>query len=1465
MIRTLFARGARRWRPLTLCVALLLSALQVGAQQSPPHVPGSDNEPVRPAARTFNLFGLADQAYTGLRQGGRTYWKTTHSGPSDDNPAVSPADLSGRVIGTVSSPNGYCCGYFELQLWAAAARGDWARARDNIPSLENVAGGGWNARTQLSRWVTDQDQLVWSGRDGAIGSLFSGVTSTSGDGSCRDNSGRANAFINAGAQLLAGSDCPPTWANPTRFAGERVVPDTAWLNEFAARGSAFTWDDWKFPASRRDESRLYGAFQTFGATNDFGREVLLKAGNVIPGGAGKSKLEGYPLGIEWEWNVWTYAVPSLGDVMFYKANVINKSSQVYGSAIDYDSLFLGFMVRPFHTTGTQQPAVYADLQRGSVLSAQTNVNATNCYWTSAGGNTKGTGIRSCLGNAQANRGFRGGAGALVFLKSPIGDLRNKLFTRPGNPFYLPSHPLAGDTLTYNLMTTCGFTCSTQQITPGRMRAVYGGITGDVANALAGRGVTSSELSELQYFDLMRNPDWPTRYNPATGTAGGFAKYVPPGNWDYNKDGVRDTMTVTTCWTSSTTTGYTGTPADGCVRAWADTFPGGMPNGVHNNYFSGVGPVRLRGGDTTSFIVAFVSVPDSISLERQVNDVIQLYNDFWLSPQPPQPVQIVSAAVVGGSRQFDTGVRLFFDQVPTTQTDPFVLEAARKLRASTDRSDVILRTLNRTLVSDIRARGLPAGTPIVDTVAIDTVRALAGSCRDAASYSAANCVIVTSAAIGVVDSMFVFKSCDGGQTFTATGGAACVPAPARDVTTGAPSGYSWQAYARLAKTASGQWPSQLFDGNVTGGVTYTYVAVLQSYPVQFQVVDVVGGQPTVRTYVVRPKTQNGLSSNTANRNVATVYVPASNQAGGAVATTQFTNFSTAGFVSTDTTAAVSVSSFRLSRPVRGGAPISGRVVFSDSAVVVTYDRTPATAGVDSTIVSLFELVADSVSGTTVVRRRAGRSERFVIDGAQGAEVDLVGRIPGTSVVQAVVDTFRVTGTDTVRYRRTTTNYRWTAFLRPQVTFVVDGRPVYVTDSIPGGGDLTPAATVARSDFSGALLSLNTPTLSATAPNSSAWRAPGIPVLRGTAAPTISWSTGTQRDSLAFGRYRIEFVDTEFGSLAPFRYDTRNPQALRDRYQESINGRVIGDNTITTAAAATAMTAALGRTITTDSLVALSMPFSIRNLRFGNRAVQVAALRSGTPTTALLGLGGDTTRVAVPAGRWIPGTDLYFLEQVPTYRYDTLSAPGATPVVRRIRRLAGGEPDTTSVLRVTWGPARLGCGTPVTCNPIEGFASSGYTLAGRGMQYDLQWFAPIRGLQSLSFDLLPERAGQQVTSVPMNELKNIRAVPNPYIMYSEYEQTANTKRMMFVGLPPKGTLRIYTASGQFVQQITWTEADLERNCRATTTTSECIATGDLTWNMRSHENKEIGPGFYMFVVSTEIGGSKKERLGKFVVIH
>lgn len=1446
--------GSRPWRLAVIgALALLgLFAPTARAQSTTDTTDPNAQEPVKAKrAGTFQLFGLADFAITGMRQGGRTSWKTTASGPSDDFPTLD-ADLPGRVIGTAVSPNGYCCGYFELQLWMAAGRTDWSRARDVIPSLENVKGGGWNARTQLSRWVSDQRLLSFTGRDGSIGELFSGVTSTDGDGSCRDNNARANSFIGKGMQLLAGSDCPPTWANPARFDGERVVPDTMWVRRFVEQGSDFRFDDHQFGPSERDDARLYGAFQTFGATNDFGKERIADMGNVIPGGAGSTDLEGYPMGVEWQWQAWSYAVPSLADAMFYKATIVNRSDRVYGTAIDYDSLFLGFMVRPFHTTGTQSPAVYAALERGAVLSAQGNVNNTNCYGP-PGGNRKGmTTLRACPSLTDANRGYRGGAGALVVLKSPVGDLRNKLFTRPGSKFYMPTHPAAGDTFTYNIMTSCGFTCATSQITVNRVRASYGAIVGSELDALAGRGITSSDFtSDGAYHNLFRNPDMPVRWSPGTGSAGGFARYLPPGNWDYDHDGVLDTMKVTTCWTSSTTPGWTGTAVDGCVPPFADTLPGGFPNSFHNNYFIGAGASKLHARDTLEYVVAFVSAPDSIALERQVTNIIQLYENFWLSPQPPAPVQIVSASVVGGSRLYDTEVRLFFDQTSNEQSDAFLLQTAARLKASNDAADVRLRVLNPSLVANILARALPAGRTVVDTVPRTTTQANVDFCRSAGADTI-NCRFVSARTVGVVDSLLIFKSCDGGITFTASTGTACIPSPARDVVGSAPSGYQWQSYARLGRDAAGRFPSQYRDGAVTAGVTYTYVVVAQSFPASFQVVDSVGGTIVSREYVVRPKTQNGLTANTANRNVATVYVPASTQAGSLAAGVAFQGLVIPGVVARDTSSAV-LASFRLSKPLPGTADIPGRAIFSDSAEVRIYDSDTTAAGIDSTVVRLFQIVPDSVRGTTVGRYAAGREERFVIPGSAGS-VDLGIRSLGTTVIR-VDSAFGGSSAGKAviyRYRRNTVNNR------PQVTLVLNGQPVYVTDSLPTTTDITPGSTTARPDFIGALLNLDVTRAAALA--ATYWRAPGIPLLAAAGSPTIGWLPGTARDTAAFSRYRFDWQDTEFGPYAPFIYNHLDPDTTRRAYTASLAARRTASTTATDSAAAAAIARATGRAITADSLAALDMPFTVSNLRFG-RPVRVAVLKSDHIKSAVFGTASDTVRVTVPADKWVPGDPMYFIESVPSLRYDTI--PATSPVVRLVHR-TNGIPDTITVEKVTWGTTRLGCGL-ATCNPITGIGGSGYTLARNGLQFEVQYYSPLGGLGEIQFTLRPDRAGNQIASLREGDLGLVGVVPNPYIMYSQFEQTAGTKRLMFVGLPPRGTIRIYTASGQFVQQIKWTETDLTRNCRATTVSSECIETGDLQWNMRTHEDREIGPGFYVYVVSTNVGGGKKEKLGKFVIIH
>ena len=1410
-------------RALLISAALLAPPLAAARSQSTSIEP----EPVKmKQPRGFRLLGLSDFAITGMRSAGNVAWHTTNAGPGNTFGFYAGLGVA-RTRGTRLAPTSYINGFFELQLWMLAARSDWSRARDNIPSLEKVTGGGFNSRTNLQRTAPPELQSI-TARDGSVGVFHSGVTTERGTGSCRDMSASTNGDIVAGIPVLAISDCPPTWPGGV-FGGEHPVADTTWLRKFKASPSTFTFDDWHFTKSERAD-RLYGSVQTYGATNDFGRENLALLGEVVPGGSGPPKIQGYALGIEWIFNTFTYSVPTVADAMFYKVTLVNKSAEVYGVGIDYDSLYAGVMARPLFSP--QTPGIYAVPSKGAVYAVNNNVNGTNCYGP-VGGKTFGTNIRPCNLNTDPGRGFAGGAVAMIFLKSPIGDLRNKKFSDPASPFYSPGHPLAGDTLTMNLANMCGVTCYATQIVTGNVRATWGALAEIEADALGGRGQTSSDLTERQYFDLFHTQDWPTRWNPAVPNIGGFNKYVPPGNWDYNKDGKLDTLHLTSCGRS------------GCAVPFSDTIPGGFPNDMHNTVHGGVGPIKMKAGDTTSFVIAFLSSPDSVSFEASVSNIINLYQSFWLSPEPPCPVKIVSAVPTGGNRQFDTNVRLYFDQSVNNCQDKFLIEQAKAFRASAVASDIRLRVLNPRLVNQIYRRALPAGTLITDTVPVST--AFNNQCGLGA-FNAANCRIFVDTATGVVDSLFIFKSCDGGNTFTNSTGSACIPAPARDVA-GAATDFPWQAYARAVRDAQGRFPSVFNDGAVTAGLTYTYVVAGASFPGIFSVVDSIGGRITNSTFTIRPKVVNAVSTNTANPNVANVYVPASAQGG---SSPTLVNFVTA---ETDTLAQFNIFS-RLSKPLKGTTPITGSLIIADSAEVQIFDADTSVAGITSTTLRLYA-TQDTAPTGTVVRRAATELAAFTVTETASSLV-----VIGDTIVRK--DSAAGGGTkgkfSFVRY-----NSRG-----PKGALIADGRPVYVTDSLPPA-DITPAGATVRPDFPGLLVSF-TPTSSATF-RGFRWILPRIGALNTEAYPNLSWindATIISRDPRSYSHYVTTFGDKEYGPRSPFRIDRANTGALQPAVTASIAARKTVSNTLTDAATAGLINKALGVTnLTLDSLAALKLPFSITNRTTG-AAVSIAVLKRDHPANAIFGSGTDTIRVALPSDAWVPGDKLYFIE---TFQVDSTIRVGTRTVVVQASfqvQTNGGVVDTvvvpvkTTTTRVTWGPAVIGCAGIATCNPIEGIGGTGYTAVSPNEILDVVYYAPVNGLVTFSYTIEPERTGARIANTT-RDLGRVRAVPNPYVMFSQYEQTRNTKRMLFTHLPPTGTIRIYTASGQFVQQLTWVESDLEQNCQATTSTTTCEATGDLSWNMRTRENLEIGPGFYVFVVSTKNKGSTAQKLGKFVIIH
>tara|TARA_R110002124_G_scaffold120157_3_gene278043 strand:+ start:32270 stop:35569 length:3300 start_codon:yes stop_codon:yes gene_type:complete len=105
---------------------------------------------------------------------------------------------------------------------------------------------------------------------------------------------------------------------------------------------------------------------------------------------------------------------------------------------------------------------------------------------------------------------------------------------------------------------------------------------------------------------------------------------------------------------------------------------------------------------------------------------------------------------------------------------------------------------------------------------------------------------------------------------------------------------------------------------------------------------------------------------------------------------------------------------------------------------------------------------------------------------------------------------------------------------------------------------------------------------------------------------------------------------------------------------------------------------------------------------------------------------------------------------------------------------------------------------------------------------------------------------------NQLKDIFVVPNPYVASSDFEP-ANTyragrgeRRIYFMKLPAKSTIRIYTITGQLVQTLYH---------------DSTIDDGQVAWDLVTKDGMNLSFGVYLFHVEAEGIG---ETTGRFAII-
>lgn len=101
-----------------------------------------------------------------------------------------------------------------------------------------------------------------------------------------------------------------------------------------------------------------------------------------------------------------------------------------------------------------------------------------------------------------------------------------------------------------------------------------------------------------------------------------------------------------------------------------------------------------------------------------------------------------------------------------------------------------------------------------------------------------------------------------------------------------------------------------------------------------------------------------------------------------------------------------------------------------------------------------------------------------------------------------------------------------------------------------------------------------------------------------------------------------------------------------------------------------------------------------------------------------------------------------------------------------------------------------------------------------------------------------------SASTDELANVRAVPNPYYLFTQYEPNQFQRQMRFTNLPEICTMRIFNLSGELIRTLEKTD----------------VTTSQLTWDLATENNAPVSSGIYIYLVTTP-GGA--EKIGKMAI--
>ncbi|HYV98340.1 MAG TPA: hypothetical protein VE967_12845 [Gemmatimonadaceae bacterium] len=1395
--------------------------------------------------RGFNLFAEEDLAGASLRLTGLYRFPMVNAG-------LCPfANTSGDIFNTSCAQFNGNSTFFHLNVAWGIGPDDFTKIKDAWPAVANMrAPVGYSTPWRITSLAPITIRL--NAADGQFGQFYSGVTSLNGAG-CRDMSGAQGGGLPQNFTLTALADCPETWAS-TGFDGVHEVPDSVWQQRFQANPVNFRWDDWRIPKSAQSE-KLLGTNSSYGAFSDYPREIVQLYGGITPKGkAGDPPGErGFPIGIWVREDAWKFDRPSLRDGVFVRFLVVNNSEKVWGKGIDYDKLYFGF--DPGYTLGGQFPAAQNIPKFGVHLGMGGGWVTGRCTNTFP--------KRVPPAATEACHAAAAHIHMIQFLKSPLGDLRNKLFSDITSPYYFPNHPAAGDTITFNHWVRGGFGAQDNFSWRRSDRALFGLMSGDEVAWLDGRQFTDFSAGNIwTYF----------RYEFTDGTQSlanlRYNKSVPGnipgyGKWDYNHDGVQDTLFLPDCGSL------------GCAGLWGDSIAGGFSNGGNagniGNYL-GVGPFALKAGDTTEFLIYMAgSRPDTISGNRMIAAGINaLYKNFAGASAYPTPVftandvQLNSAWFrdsTGGNQNTEVRIQI---KMPPVQNDKFIASVLSRIQANEPVANN-LRALNPNLVN-----------------------------------------IVTGRMKVNLAQLLVFKSCDNGVSWTnETGQPACIASTGTFRTRnqdGVDIGVGWRPLQVItADSTTGALSTYIVSDIVESGHDYVYSFVTKTrglFDIKVITSVTLNGTGGVTSFT-QDNLQNvlGIDIDTIYSSLAPngpftvhAYAPISVPAGTL-------------YARLDTARAQSLMVTNRVNNTARSANVDGafRMRFGNRWIL-TRTLDTVSAAVTTTLIrqSVYTRAADG-SGTLFTNANTPAFRNGSPTVAAGAAVTYVasadtftanhgmtystvgGATPTTQTpalratprsttgnVQTFIDTLNSSGYVLARGGGATDPYYlWlsntaASYLGSlsQPTSQFEGDPWYPGFTATINSETAAPAARVNSVLRGPLDTLNT-------------------TVTGNNAVTYQSGQSGLRSSLG-GFYSLEWSANPFGAgenNSGF-FTFNNAEVLQPTLNTSLAGREVGTVADTTSDPTKpydtrTLIAAGTNNLAGRPLLAAKIPFrligstgAVAKLAFVQRHVTGAA-DSAVRNSRLFGTNGDTVRLAVPPDVWMPGDTVYVVEQL---LVDSTAAVGGTQTVIMHDTTVNGVTQSLPIQVTRWQYGAMftfGCTsntnpTRITCNPIrigtKGW--TGYLPMQKGWALRLHLNRNFDQNSEVDLSASPTRA----SALPLQDrdMDQIHVVPNPFVVSSAYDRltsgrVVDANIIKFVNVPSEGMIRIYTISGQLMQQLTWTASDLVASGNGS-------PHGDLPYNLRTREGLDLSSGVYLYVLTArgEHANGKVAR-GKFVVIR